>query len=416
MRRIYREDGEYGLTGNKVKANPHSPYKVVAIFLFEKGRRGAARELLIERWDELATLQSGEHLYRASLAMQLAEFYDQEGNEGEARKWTWLTYADDLLHGTQEGNAEQWLESKFDDTNFEEMRLFAEVGNRCRNEGRWSDTEGLAENVVARFLEENPHSTIKDCFPDLAVWRAVILTALPVEYAAVRAHLTNIREIVHPSGTVYEQGVFVANDHTWQVSIAEIGAGNPNAASETERAINTFDPDCALFVGVAGGIKDVRLGDVVVATGVYGYESGKAKLEFQPRPSVGNTSYALEQRARAEAKKSDWLDRLDSVPSDSAPRVLVGPIAAGEKVVASIHSSALKLLQSNYGDALAVEMEGHGFLTAAHANQRVSAIIIRGISDLIDHKEEADNSGWQEVASRHASAFACEVLAKLLPH
>ena len=66
---------------------------------------------------------------------------------------------------------------------------------------------------------------------------AVILTALPVEYLAVRRHLTDLREKTHLRGTVYERGNFVAGENTWEVGVAEIGAGNVNAATEVERAI-----------------------------------------------------------------------------------------------------------------------------------------------------------------------------------
>ena len=244
--------------------------------------------------------------------------------------------------------------------------------------------------------------------------RAVILTALRVEYEAVRAHLKNLREEVH-KGTIYERGNFIAGQAQWEIGIAQVGAGNATAAIEAERAIDYFAPDIVLFVGVAGGIKDVALGDVVAATKVYGYESGKvAQSKFLTRPDVGELSYLLVQRAMAESRKKDWLQRIRGRAQRlTSPRVFVGAIAAGEKVIASTRSSVFTLLHSNYNDTLAVEMEGRGFLNATHSNSHVQALIVRGISDLLDGKSHVDALGSQEVAARHASAFAFEILAKL---
>jgi nucleoside phosphorylase len=125
------------------------------------------------------------------------------------------------------------------------------------------------------------------------------------------------------------------------------------------------------------------------------------------------STYKLIQRARAEAKKEGWLLRLKPNILSPTPNVLVAPIAAGEKVVTSKRSSLLRFLQTNYGDAIAVEMEGRGLLQASHANQQVSALIVRGISDLINSNSKTDKTDWQEIAARHASAFAFEILAKL---
>jgi nucleoside phosphorylase len=115
---------------------------------------------------------------------------------------------------------------------------------------------------------------------------------------------------------------------------------------------------------------------VVAATKVYGYESGKARLEFKSRPDVGQSAYNLIQRAKAEARKPDWLQRLTEPTQTSTPRVFVAPIAAGEKVVADTQSITYKFLRTNCNDAIAVEMEGRGILQAAHANEQVSGLII----------------------------------------
>src|SRR6476620_6646956 len=100
--------------------------------------------------------------------------------------------------------------------------------------------------------------------------RAVILTAHSDDYQAIRAHLADVEEETHPQGTVYELGQFSANGKTWEVAIAEIDNSNASAASEAERALSHFKPDVILLVGAATGIKDVALGDVIVATKVYG--------------------------------------------------------------------------------------------------------------------------------------------------
>jgi len=242
---------------------------------------------------------------------------------------------------------------------------------------------------------------------------AVILTALPVEYEAVRTYLKNLREKVH-EGTIYELGRFQSGDRSWEVAIAEIGMGNPGAASAAERAIAYFKPRLVLFIGVAGGLKDVHIGDVVAADKVYGYESGKVDATgFKTRPSVYHATYALEQRARAVARRQDWLKRLPLPFPSPSPRALVGPITAGEKVLASTTSEQWNLIKQSYGNSLAIEMEGHGFLAALHTNQHVDALIVRGISDLIEGKQEADAANSQELAARHASAFAFEILARL---
>jgi nucleoside phosphorylase/tetratricopeptide (TPR) repeat protein len=242
--------------------------------------------------------------------------------------------------------------------------------------------------------------------------RAVIFVTLSVEYAAVRKYLSDLKEKIHPRGTIYEQGRFVSPGQTWDVRIVQIGAGNSEAALEAERAIAHFNPDVIFFVGVAGGIKDVQIGDVVASTKIYGYESGKAEQEFRPRPEIGLPAYCLEQRAKAEARTEEWLKNISPALGHS-PRAFVAPIAAGEKVIASTKSKLFQFLCSNYSDAVAVEMEGWGFLEAARANHGVLAIVIRGISDLIDNKADSDRNGSQATASRHASAFAFAMLSRL---
>lgn len=251
--------------------------------------------------------------------------------------------------------------------------------------------------------------------------KAVILTALPVEFTEVCKFVTDHTRVIHHLGNRYEKGTFETNGRKWTVGIVQTGAGDSRSALQTERAITYFEPDVVFFVGVAGGIKDVGIGDVVASTKIYSYESGKDEEEFKPRPDIGLSGFSLVEEAKAEARSETptWLARVNQ-SYNAAPRLLVGPIAVGEKVVASKESNVYKLLRKNYSDALAVEMEGYGFLEAVNARDNpLPAIVIRGISDLIENKNDGKGQEPEDIrqqkASHHASALAFHLLANYDP-
>jgi nucleoside phosphorylase len=234
---------------------------------------------------------------------------------------------------------------------------------------------------------------------------------LNVETRAVLRHLTDVHEET-VRGTVFHVGRFAE----WVVAVAECGEGNVQAAATAERGIAHFQAEIALFVGVAGGIKDVSIGDALVSNKIYGYERGKDTVDgFKPRPAVHLSAYTLEQRARAIKLGQDWRRRLNSSLPHTNPQIYIGAIAAGEKVVASSAGKIAEFLRENYGDTLGVEMEGQGFLAGVHINSPVQGCVVRGISDLLDGKADADKAGSQEQAADVASAVAFEMLATLYP-
>ncbi|GAA3429422.1 5'-methylthioadenosine/S-adenosylhomocysteine nucleosidase family protein [Streptosporangium sandarakinum] len=240
----------------------------------------------------------------------------------------------------------------------------------------------------------------------------VILTALDLEYQAVREKLVDPRPHRHPQGTRFEVGR-LANGRC-EVALAHVGMGNQAAAVLAERAITEFTPAALLFVGVAGALyPHIALGDVVVATRVYAYHGGTSDDDgLKSRPRAWDISHAADQVARHIARDGSWKHRL---PADGRGcEVRFAPIAAGEVVLNSRVSSHARWIREHYNDAQAVEMEGAGVAQAGHLNRSLPVVVIRGISDRADGtKEDTDRERWQQRAVANAAAFAVSLAEEL---
>ena len=253
---------------------------------------------------------------------------------------------------------------------------------------------------------------------------AVILTALPVEAKAVLSMIKikehNIQTLT--SGIRCEYGEFAANGEViCHVAVAEIGMGSDEALLETHNVVSELKPDCLFFVGVAGGVKDMQIGDVVIGDKVYGYEQVKIEdrleafaekksdgifsrllrklggygeepsrkqVQLNARPQLEHSSKELISLSRIIARRTDWLHRVLADEKQKVIQAKVAPIATGGKLHATTKSEYYSLIKHFYSDTAAVEMEGIGFLRAMRDHQGKPAIVIRGISDLLDDKKK----------------------------
>lgn len=236
---------------------------------------------------------------------------------------------------------------------------------------------------------------------------AVILTAIPCEFSSISNFLIDKSTKKLPSGIVYTEGFYQTNYGKLKIALFETGAGNIEAAVKTSEVVPHLNPNLIIFSGIAGGLKDVKIGDVVASSKVSYYEAGKADIDFLPR----NKSYSVYPKvlevAKSAARNSIPLEKFKGI--SNTPRVFVEPIISGEKVLANTKSPYYEQIKRNHSDALAVEMEGYGVLKVATENKK-DAIVIRGISDLVDGKSKADAFGSQEVASKNAALFTFHFL------
>ena len=243
----------------------------------------------------------------------------------------------------------------------------------------------------------------------------VILTALNLEYEAVRSRLTDPRLYDYVSGTRFEIGTIAGT--TCRVALGMTGKGNGASGILAERAMKEFDPLAVLFVGVAGAWRDgIPLGDVVMATHVYAYQGGTTGEEdrLNARPRVWEAPHWIVQLASHVIRTGDWIDASAVPLGERPPQVRLGSIAAGEILHNSRTSYEAKLLHEHYNDVMAIEMEGAGVAQAGHLAEYPVAVI-RGLSDRADGTKSTDTDrSWQPRAAANAAAFAVRLTRELI--
>ena len=286
-----------------------------------------------------------------------------------------------------------------------------------------------------------------------------IITALPMEYAAVKVLLENPIDSVIPgtsAGRRYLVGnVPATNDgkHTIALSLADMG--NNIAGTRATLLLEHFPSiNFIIMVGIAGGVpysdkpdEHVRLGDVVVSDrrGIVQYDFDKETIaeiihRHPPRPPsatllegvkyleadeiVGNRpwlkliSQALDklgfirppERTDILASSADQT-LIISHPNDpirvaGQPRVFLAPIASANTLL----KNPIKRdeLRNSFG-VKAIEMEGSGIADATW-NHEVGYLVVRGICDYCDsHKGDE----WQNYAAVAAAGYAIALLTSM---
>lgn len=338
----------------------------------------------------------------------------------------------------------------------EAVKDVKELLNKSENERK------VAREVKFQKLD-NAQPIPKDNFDGLGVTKPIpqigIVTALPKEYAAVKATLKNARKYQYPgrgSGHRYLLGEISAKEggkHLVVLALADMG--NNLASLRATQLLEHFPSvNSILMVGIAGGVphpnkssEHVRLGDIVISDhqGVVQYDFKKESasetiLRYPPRPPSPILWEGVRFLAASEINgRQPWLTIIKQVlkrlnierppeasdilvnsenkneiiphPHDpkrffGQPRVFVGPIASANILLKNPNKR--DELRDRFG-VKAVEMEGSGIADATWS-QEAGYLVVRGICDYCDSNK---NDEWQQYAAIVAAAYANTLIASL---
>lgn len=241
--------------------------------------------------------------------------------------------------------------------------------------------------------------------------RVLILTPLQLERNAFIPFLPGEWKPVFKGTALYEQVQFKGKFHDYTVYLCQPGMYTTNMALATSEAVHNLNPELIILSGVAGGVKDMEVGDLIIPDKIYYYQAGKESSEgYHSRPQSYYPSGELLARAKHLTYSGNWKKRLSNGVSEA--KTLIAPLAAGDNVIGT-RGELYKIIRLHFNDTAAIDMESSGLFNAVHQKRTIHALAVRGISDLLEGKTDSDAEGSQPIAAERAAAFVMELLWEL---
>jgi nucleoside phosphorylase len=252
-----------------------------------------------------------------------------------------------------------------------------------------------------------------------------IVTVIPEAEKAVR-RVFQLNEYRRRYGRTYYYGELPgkADARAIEVVTARCAArSNIPAAVLTTEFLIEERPDYLLLIDIGGGVAEkkkthdsVNLGDVIVHENLNYYEFSKltgGEAKERRFPIEGPSADLLRS---ADVIRSDdtppwWEDIKEARPVNDGdrPKVLIGEILCGEKLLGDPDAPMLKELLDRFDNTLAVDMESVGVARAVQecrTRSNIRFIVIRGISDYCNERgNQETREQWRVYAASAAAAF-----------
>lgn len=189
------------------------------------------------------------------------------------------------------------------------------------------------------------------------------------------------------------------------VAVQTHGQGEGAAMDAAQRLVQRFAPKVLVLAGIAGGIDPcLRIGDVVVATKVVGYD-----LHKETPAGTQRRGRHWEAPATIGHDVGEFFSARGEPADFSGFNARPGMIGSGNGVIAHGDAEVLRYLRGFNDKTMAVDMESDGLGQFCYQNHAWPWVVVRGISDLAN---EQKNDDAQPMAAENAAI----VVRALIPY
>lgn len=302
---------------------------------------------------------------------------------------------------------------------------FEELKERCLNLGRynqfqilkydlqsleWADIiKGKTEYLIK--VEESKKRFSEQMDTEVAFICAVDdeMKALKNVFKSYKSEEINFKY----DDNVYYKTEYNENGKQIRIVIAQQREMGMTAAScLSQDIIRHFSPKYIIMIGIAAGVgNDKNFGDILVATEVWNYSSGKYskgednKAEFLPDPK-----YISIDQSILNVLKKDYTSILAEIKRDWQsdnnldPKLVYGSLACGTAVVGN-ENIVEDRIKNHARKTIGLDMESYGLYFAANygLDKRTVPICLKAISDFAD---ENKGDSYHAFAAYVSASFA----------
>lgn len=223
-----------------------------------------------------------------------------------------------------------------------------------------------------------------------------ILGAMEEEITPLLEILKDYKEIKYANNSYY-----LANFGQHELILAYSKIGKVNSTLSAAVMIEKFGAQVLLFTGVAGVLKSLKIGDLLVATKLCQYDLDITAFGHPLGFVPGNEIFI---------KTDEKLNELaKQVASELGKKLAFGTIATGDEFICD-ESKKSKIVQ--VFDAEACEMEGASVALVCDA-LKIPCFVLRAMSDEAGEKAEFDFDEFVVNSAKISAEFVLKMCEKL---
>lgn len=223
-----------------------------------------------------------------------------------------------------------------------------------------------------------------------------ILGAMEEEITPLLEILKDYKEIKYANNSYY-----LANFGQHELILAYSKIGKVNSTLSAAVMIEKFGAQVLLFTGVAGALKSLKIGDLLVATKLCQYDLDITAFGHPLGFVPGNEIFI---------KTDERLNELaKQVANELGKKLAFGAIATGDEFICDENKKS-KIVQ--VFDAEACEMEGASVALVCDA-LKIPCFVLRAMSDEAGEKAEFDFDEFVVKSAKISAEFVLKMCEKL---